>query len=397
MLFFAGQTVNALCPGAAFGTPPENHAPAPVDEEYDLALAAIDLHAVREDLLAVFTDSQECWPADGGHYGPFFVRLAWHCSGSYRQNDGHGGCAGGRQRFEPERSWEDNTNLDKARALLWPIKEKYGAGLSWGDLFIAAGTTAIQSMGGPTLPFCAGRVDDSDGENSLLLGPTPEQEANSPCAVNGTCKEPLGSTTIGLIYLNPEGPVQQREDGSWTPEPDPALSALDIRDTFQRMGMDDSETVALIGGGHAFGKTHGACPAGHGDWDPSNPWPGACGTGMGADTFTSGFEGPWTTNPTQWDNEFFQHLVEHSWEKHMGPGGHWQWRIQNATGPLQGLMRLTSDMGLMADTKYREIVEAWASDSAPFDEAFASAWNKLTTNGGQWSQGRKCYMESVVV
>uniref|UniRef100_A0A7S4SPD2 Plant heme peroxidase family profile domain-containing protein n=1 Tax=Alexandrium monilatum TaxID=311494 RepID=A0A7S4SPD2_9DINO len=387
----------APCPGTPFGTPPENFARVPELPVYDEALRRLDLTAVMQDLEQLMTTSQDCWPADYGHYGPLFVRLAWHCSGSYRNTDGHGGCAGGRQRFEPERSWADNTNLDKARALLWPIKEKYGDGLSWGDLFTLAGTTAIYSMGGPVTEYCAGRLDSPDGTDSLDLGPSPQQERYAPCKVNGTCTKPLGSTTVGLIYLNPEGPVVEKPDGSWAPDPNPAGSARDIRDAFGRMGMNDSETVALIGGGHAFGKTHGACPLGAGPpplEDPTNPWPGMCGSGKGKDTFTSGFEGPWSTRPTSWDNEFFRFLRSNTWEKHLGPGGHWQWRVAGAKGELAGIMRLTSDVALLHDDKYAAIVEEYADNPQAFDEAFSAAWFKLTTDGGMWSREKKCVKPS---
>jgi catalase-peroxidase len=276
---------------------------------------------------------------------------------------------------------QDNTNLDKARRLLWPIKKKYGLGLSWGDLFILAGTEAVEAMGGPTLGFCGGRVDDADGSASLPLGPSVEQAKNWPCKVNGECPSPLGSTTVGLIYLNPEGPMG---------EPHPEKSASQIRDTFGRMSMNDTETVALIGGGHAFGKTHGACPAGAGPSpaeDPVNPWPGMCGSGKGADAFTAGFEGPWTAAPTTWDNTYFINLISHAWVKHKGPGGHWQWKVNGSNAPVapgpqggtQDVMMLTSDVSLLTDPAYKQIVTTFAKDQKAFEHAWVHAWYKLTT------------------
>jgi len=381
------------CPGLKYTTPPENFAKVPEIPAYDLALKELNLKDVISDLQTLFTQSQECWPADEGNYGPLFVRLAWHCSGTWRITDGRGGCAGGRQRFEPERSWADNTNLDKARALLWPIKAKYGDGLSWGDLFILAGTTAIKTMGGPISEYCAGRIDAPDGTDSLDLGPSPQQEKYAPCPINGTCTRPLGSTTVGLIYLNPEGPVTKRSDGSYQVDPDPAKSARDVRDSFGRMGMNDSQTVALIGGGHTFGKTHGACPEGPGPSpreDINNPWPGKCGTGKGPDAFTSGMEGPWTTKPAQWDNEFFVNLFNRTWELIKGPGGHWQWQVQNAVEDEKKLMRLTSDVALLHDDSYKSIAHEFALNLPAFDRAFDEAWFKLTTSGGRWSQNKKC-------
>jgi catalase (peroxidase I) len=398
VLSYASRVVGGAtaCEGLWAGTPPADYAEAPSDSEYVAALMTLDIDAVKQDVAQLLTDSQECWPADFGHYGPFFVRLAWHCSGSYRKTDGKGGCGGGRQRFEPERSWPDNTNLDKARALLSPVKQKYGHALSWGDLFITAGTTALRQMGTPITKLCFGRIDDSDGTASLGLGPTAEQERTAPCPINGRCKKPLGSTTVGLIYINPEGTVLEK-DGN--PIPDPTLSVADIRDSFDRMNHDDRATVALIGGGHAFGKTHGACPKGAGaapkqaynKTTPSIPWPGLCGTGKGNDTFTAGFEGPWTTKPLQWDNEYFKLLLEQVWEKHIGPGGHWQWRIKGAAGPLVGLMRLTTDVALLHDPVYLNIVKEFASNMTAFNEAFDSAWFALTTtNGARWSPAAKC-------
>jgi len=383
---------SAVCPGLHMGTPPSNMAEIPHSHKYDQDLRRLDMGAVEQDVMDLMLNSQECWPADWDNYGPFFIRLAWHCSGSFRNTDGRGGCSGGRQRFEPERSWDDNTNLDKARALLWPIKEKYGDGLSWGDLFTFAGTTAIKSMGGPTLPFCFGRIDDADGTESLELGPTPEQEADIPCAVDGKCEKPLGTTTLGLIYLNPEGPMGV---------PDPVGSAANVRDAFARMGMNDTQTVALIGGGHAFGKTHGACPAGPGGFNassPDGPWPGDCGTGKGADTFTSGFEGPWTTEPTKWDNEFFRVMVDNQWEKIKGPGGHWQWRVTDRASPYANVMRLTSDIALLHDESFAKISHDFASDQSQLDVAFAQAWDQLVNAGGIWSREKKCHgLSSMVV
>eukprot|EP01127_Copromyxa_protea_P001346 TRINITY_DN11363_c0_g1_i1.p1 TRINITY_DN11363_c0_g1~~TRINITY_DN11363_c0_g1_i1.p1 ORF type:complete len:685 (-),score=163.62 TRINITY_DN11363_c0_g1_i1:27-2042(-) len=340
-------------------------------KEYEDALKALDWNAVKEDIKAMLTNSQSFWPADYGNYGPFMIRQAWHCSGSYRSYDGRGGCDGGRQRFDPERSWDDNTNLDKAKTLLWPIKEKYGLGLSWGDLIILTGTTAIESMGGPVLGFCGGRIDDLSGEESELLGPTPIQNATYPCPVNGECDVPLGSTTIGLIYVNPEGPMGN---------PIPEKSAGEVRDTFSRMNMDDKETVALIGGGHAFGKTHGACPLGPGPSpkeDPSNPWPGKCGSGKGKDTFTSGFEGPWTTKPTTWSNLYFQELAKNTWSVEVGPGGHHQWK----TASVPGIMMLTTDISLTRDPtgSYQKYVKLFAQDLAELEDTFSHAWYKLVS------------------
>lgn len=371
--------------------------PALVSKEYEAALKTLDIAAVQQDIVSLLTDSQDWWPADYGNYGPFFIRLAWHCSGSFRETDGRGGCSGGRQRFEPERSWEDNANLDKARRLLWPVKEKYGLGLSWGDLFVMAGTTAIQSMGGPTLGACVGRVDDVNGARSNDLGPTRIQERWAPCAQEGNCTAPLGTTTVGLIYVNPIGPMGV---------PNPEGSAVEVRDTFARMGMDDRETVALIGGGHSFGKAHGACKAGPGlapietedlGLNPdTEAWQGGCGSGknrgVGVNTVTSGIEGPWTSNPTTWDNGYFKNLLKYQWEVHTGPGGKYQWRVANKKertrakskapggyGGVQDIMMMTSDIALIRDPAYLSIVQEFAQDQSKLDEAFGAAWHKLTT------------------
>jgi len=384
---------------------------APTVEMHANALKTLNVESLKADIedLLVRSGGNRHWPADWqgfedhpkGHYGPMFIRLAWHCSGSYRISDGKGGCTGGNQRFEPVRSWDDNTNLDKARALLAPIKAKYGDALSWGDLIIATGSTALQQMGTPVKQFCFGREDDTDGTNSRDLGTDGHPESAVPaCEVQGQCESPLGSTTVGLIYLNPEGPIV--EPGG-SPVPDPALSAKDIRDAFARMDADDRATVALIGGGHAFGKCHGACADDNAQGlRPSEAfakndqfaWKGTCGEGTmqgkGPNVFTSGFEGPWTTNPTTWDNQFFTDLLDHEWEKFIGPGGHWQWRIKNATAAESSYMRLTSDLALLHDDKYLEIVKEFAADTDALGAAFDKAWFKLTHSGGMWSPESKC-------
>lgn len=367
---------DGFSPTLSIQTPPQ---PTP---EYAKAVHDLDIDAVQADLLALMKDSKEEWPADYGNYGPLFVRLAWHCSGTFRDTDGRGGCSGGRQRFEPEASWEDNGNLDKARALLGPIKDKYGLGLSWGDLFVMAGTTAIESMGGPTLGICVGRVDDEDGSRSEGL--TPGEEVDDECPEgNGNCGKPFGTTTSGLIYVNPEGPMGK---------PIPDQSAVQVRDTFDRMGMNDYETVALVGGGHSFGKAHGTLTSDGGKG------------GKGENTYTTGFEGPWTTNPTGWDNSYFQNLVNYEWEVHEVLSGHNQWRVKtggNSSSPhaqkahgkgTQDIMMLTSDIALLHDpeSKYQNIVDEFATNPAKFDEAFAKAWHKLTTRAFGANKAPRC-------
>ena len=383
----ACPSVAKQCPGELHGTPPSDEAEIPTLAEYNTALKGLNIQAVVADIVHMLTKTQECWPADtsatsavGTSYGGLFTRLSWHCSGSYRNTDGRGGCSGGRQRFQPENSWDDNTNLDKARGLLWPIKQKYGDALSWGDLFILAGTSSILHMGGPINEICVGRVDDANGSKSAPLGPGPEQPA---CPIQGDCKVPLGTSTVGLIYVNPEG---------FMGVPDPAISAVQIRDVFSRMGMNDTETVALIGGGHAFGRTHGACPSGAGPApkdQPQDPWPGACGTGKGEDTFTSGIDGPWTTDPFKWDNEYFTLL--NTWGKnytsYKGPGGKYQWRIPQKPD----LMMMTTDVALVYDNVYADIVKEYATDLPKLETAFAAAWEKLTSSGGVWADEKKCW------
>jgi len=372
------------------GTPPENKAEGPSKKDYEEALKKLDIEAVTKDMKVLLTDSKDFWPADFGNYGPFMVRLAWHCSGTYRASDGVGGCGGGRQRFDPEANWPDNTNLDKARALVAPLKKKYGDALSWGDLFILAGTTALRESGAPLKKMCFGRVDDNDGKKSEKLGPTALQVDQLPCKVNGDCKYPFGATTVGLVYVNPEGPMGK---------PDPKGSVNNVRQTFGIMGHSDRNTVALIGGGHAVGKGHGACTKSPGllpkdAWKKGVcPWEGECGSGKekgkGNNTVTAGFEGAWTTDPLKWDNEYFKDLLDKEWEKHKGPGGHWQWRIKDSDSKL---MRLTSDISLLHDEEYKKYVELFADDMDAFNTAFDEAWFDLTTRygSGTWADNAKC-------
>eukprot|EP01084_Bolivina_argentea_P037937 70149_1 len=372
---------HSVCPGLYDGTPPLNEAYTPDIDTYNEAVANLDIAAVFNDLNNLMHNSQECWPADTfgseSSYGPLFIRLTWHCAGTFRATDGLGGCAGGRQRFWPEASWDDNTNLDKARALLVPLKYKYGTALSWGDLMVFAGTAAILNMSGPVSEICAGRIDSPDGNDSLPLGPGPQAP---PCDIPGDCQRPLGPDTIGLIYVNPEG---------FQGIPDQSKSATQIREIFGRMNMSDRETVALIGGGHAFGKCHGACPFGAGPpphMDPFNPWPGNCSSGKGIDTFTSGIEGKWTSTPLKWSNEYFKLLININYELHKGPGNKYQWRHPKDTS----LIMLTTDLALVNDSNYRIISKEFADNITALNVAFSNAWEKLVTSGGMWAQNKKC-------
>ncbi|MFB6070777.1 MAG: catalase/peroxidase HPI [Halanaeroarchaeum sp.] len=363
----------------------------PMDEDFDYAEAfeSLDLDAVKADVEEVMTTSQDWWPADYGHYGPLFIRMAWHSAGTYRTKDGRGGASGGRQRLPPINSWPDNVNLDKARRLLWPVKEKYGKALSWADLIVLAGNVALESMGFETFGFAGGRRDDYTEDEAVDWGPEDEWEVTSEDRFDeeGHLEHPLGNTVMGLIYVNPEGP---------NGEPDLEGSAKNIRDTFAHMAMDDEETVALIAGGHTFGKVHGADSGDHLGPEPEAApieeqglgWKNSYGTGKGPDTITSGIEGPWTSAPTQWDMGYVDNLLEYEWEAHKGPGGAWQWRpvddeakntVPDAHDPDETVdpMMLTTDVALKRDPDYREILERFQDDPAAFQEAFAKAWYKL--------------------
>ena len=293
--------------------------------DYTTAFNGLDYAALKADLTSVMTDSQEWWPADYGHYGPFFIRMTWHAAGTYRIHDGRGGGGTGNQRFAPLNSWPDNANLDKARRLLWPVKQKYGQAISWADLLILAGNVALESMGFKTFGFGGGRPDIWEPEEDIYWGPEDTWLADERYTGDRELADPLGAVQMGLIYVNPQGP-----NGN----PDPLAAARDIRETFDRMAMDDEETVALIAGGHTFGKAHGAAPDTYVGAEPEGAslseqgfgWTSTFGTGKGVDTITSGLEGAWTKDPARWDNNFFENLFEYDWELVTGPGGAYQWR-----------------------------------------------------------------------
>lgn len=363
----------------------------PMGEDFDYAeeFKSLDLATVKSDLTALMTDSQDWWPADYGHYGPFMVRMAWHSAGTYRISDGRGGGGSGNQRFAPLNSWPDNGNLDKARLLLWPIKQKYGRKLSWADLMILAGNVAMESMGFKTFGFAGGRADIWEPEQDIYWGAEKEWLDDARYTDERVLENPLAAVQMGLIYVNPEGP-----NGN----PDPQLSANDIRETFGRMAMNDEETVALIAGGHTFGKTHGAAdpnkyvgpePAGAPIEAQSQGWINSFGTGSGGDTITSGLEGAWTTKPAQWTHDYFNHLFGYEWELTKSPAGAQQWKpvdnggagtVPDAHDPAttHQPMMLTSDIALRVDPAYREVSERFHKDPDAFADAFARAWFKLT-------------------
>lgn len=391
-----GDEAYLVCDGIFQGTPKEDKAEVPTADVYNKALEGLTeakMDEIKKEMVELLKDEKKCWPFDSkmGTYAGLMARLTWHCSGSYRELDGIGGCMGGRQRFEPERSWEDNTNLDKARALLHPLKEKYGDMLSWGDLMVLAGTTAYRESGATVTRMCFGRMDEADGTDSKLLGPTKEQEDSLyKCPTQGKCPDPY-PTTIGLIYVNPGGP----EGGKAVPNP--TASVAEIRRTFKTMGHSDRATVALIGGGHALGKVHGNCDKEHGAGKPpleafpgdENIWQGKCGSGKGDDTTTSGFEGYWSSTPAKFSNEFFKDLKDKEWENYKNKAGNYQWRMKDA--PNSGIMRLTTDMALLEDPEYKALVEEYAESQDNLTKDFDEAWDLLTTRGkGTWSPNSKC-------
>ena len=361
----------------------------PMGEDFNYAeeFKTLDLEAVKADLTALMTDSQDWWPADYGHYGPFFVRMAWHSAGTYRSGDGRGGAGAGNLRFAPLNSWPDNVSLDKARRLLWPIKAKYGRKISWADLMILVGNVAIESMGLPTAGFAGGREDIWEPEEDIYWGPETEWLDDERYTGDRELEGDLGAVQMGLIYVNPEGP-----NGN----PDPLGSARDIRETFGRMGMNDEETVALAAGGHTFGKGHGA--ADPGKYVQAEPeaapleeqglgWKNTYKSGKGEHTISSGLEGAWTNNPTKWDNGYFENLMDLEWELGTGAGGAHQWYPKNgeATVPdahVPGKMHMptmfTADIALKEDPVYREISQRFRDHPEQLGEAFASAWFKLT-------------------
>ncbi|MBP8145863.1 MAG: catalase/peroxidase HPI [Inhella sp.] len=369
---------------------PSAPAASPMDPDFDYraAFEALDLDAVERDLHALMTDSQDWWPADYGHYGPLFIRMAWHSAGTYRVSDGRGGAGSGAQRFAPLNSWPDNGNLDKARRLLWPVKQKYGRSLSWADLMILAGNVALESMGFKTFGFAGGREDIWAPEDATDWGPERQWLGDQRYRGERELANPLAAVQMGLIYVNPEGP-----NGN----PDPLASARDIRETFARMAMNDEETVALVAGGHTFGKAHGAGPAANVGPEPEAAdieqqglgWANRFGSGKGVHTITSGIEGAWTPTPTQWDNSYFDTLFGYEWELTKSPAGAHQWRPQggaaasavpDAHDPARrhAPMMTTADLALRVDPAYEAISRRFHADPAAFADAFARAWFKLT-------------------
>ncbi|MEU1369934.1 catalase/peroxidase HPI [Streptomyces sp. NPDC005803] len=362
----------------------------PLGEEFDYAEAfnSLDLPAVKRDIAEVLTTSQDWWPADFGNYGPFMVRMAWHSAGTYRISDGRGGAGAGQQRFAPLNSWPDNASLDKARRLLWPVKKKYGKNLSWADLIVLTGNVALETMGLKTFGFGGGRADVWEPDEDVYWGPETTWLGDERYTGDRELESPLGAVQMGLIYVNPEGP-----NGT----PDPIASARDIRETFRRMAMNDEETVALIAGGHTFGKTHGAGPADNVGPDPEAApmeqqglgWRSTYGTGKGADTITSGLEGIWTDTPTTWDNSFFDILFGYEWELFKSPAGAHQWRPKDGAGAgtvpdahdpskTHAPTMLTTDLALRLDPAYEEISRRFHQNPDQFADAFARAWFKLT-------------------
>jgi catalase-peroxidase len=362
--------------------------PMGADFDYAKEFKSLDYAALKADLAKLMTDSQEWWPADFGHYGGLFIRLAWHSAGTYRTFDGRGGAGTGTHRFAPLNSWPDNGNLDKARRLLWPIKQKYGRKISWADLMVLVGNVAMETMGFKTFGFAGGRIDAHEPEEDIYWGPETEWLGDERYSGDRELAQPLGAVQMGLIYVNPEGP-----NGN----PDPLASARDIRETFSRMAMDDAETVALVAGGHTFGKGHGAGPESKIGREPEGAdielqglgWINSHGTGKGGDTTTAGFEGAWTANPTQWDNGYFDVLLGHEWELTTSPAGHKQWtptaasnapRAPAAHDPskTEPLMMTTADMALKMDPIYAPISKHYHENPAEFADAYARAWFKLT-------------------
>ncbi|MGW6536279.1 catalase/peroxidase HPI [Streptomyces sp. NPDC055051] len=360
----------------------------PLGEDFDYAEAfkALDLAAVKRDIAEVLTTSQDWWPADFGHYGPFMIRMAWHSAGTYRISDGRGGAGAGQQRFAPLNSWPDNGNLDKARRLLWPVKKKYGQSLSWADLMILTGNVALESMGFETFGFAGGRADVWEADEDVYWGPETTWLGDERYSGDRELEEPLGAVQMGLIYVNPEGP-----NGN----PDPVAAARDIRETFRRMAMNDEETVALIAGGHTFGKAHGAGPADNVGADPEAApieaqgfgWASSYRSGKGADAITSGLEVTWTTTPAQWGHDFFKHLFEYDYELSKSPAGAHQWVAKDAEAIIPDAYdpekkhlptMLTTDLSLRFDPVYEQISRRFYEHPEQFADAFSRAWYKLT-------------------